>query len=295
MKELTLETTDGLKLSVAEIEVTTPKAVIQLIHGAKEYKKRYYGFMEYLANEGFTVIISDVRGHGFSISNEYPLGHMDCAKRLVSDQVTIAKYIKSKYKNTPHYMFGHSMGAMIAKCFIQEYDNKISKMVLTGNPQYQIGITTVSTLINTFLKKDDQYKNKLNDKLSIISNNPLLGAETNWICNNKQIIDEYNKDELCGKAYDDGGLSTLLELNSLSNNKSKYKCNNKDIKILFLAGEEDIITGKKEGLVNSINRILGVGYYDIDYKVYNNMKHEVINEINNEIVYAEIVKFYEQL
>ena len=48
MEEFTMQAKDGLPLSVALSEVAEPRAVVQIIHGMKEHKERYYEFMQVL-------------------------------------------------------------------------------------------------------------------------------------------------------------------------------------------------------------------------------------------------------
>ena len=55
---------DGYELSLALFEAQNPKAVIQFIHGMEEHKDRYDAFADYLANNGYTCVTNDLRGHG---------------------------------------------------------------------------------------------------------------------------------------------------------------------------------------------------------------------------------------
>ena len=44
MNEFSINTFDSLKLSMASAEISSPKAVVQIVHGLKEHKRRYYNF-----------------------------------------------------------------------------------------------------------------------------------------------------------------------------------------------------------------------------------------------------------
>ena len=91
MNEFSINTFDSLKLSMASAEISSPKAVVQIVHGLKEHKRRYYNFAEYLKNNGYAVFMSDNRGHGYSVNNEYPLGYMADIHLLVKDQYEITQ------------------------------------------------------------------------------------------------------------------------------------------------------------------------------------------------------------
>ena len=77
MEEFTLKADDGLDLSIALFEIENPAAIVQIIHGMKEHKERYYDFIHFLNETGFSVVISDNRGHGKSLNDKFPLGHME--------------------------------------------------------------------------------------------------------------------------------------------------------------------------------------------------------------------------
>ena len=45
------------------------KGVVQIHHAMGEYVGRYRRFAEYLASDGFVVVVSDFPGHGMSLYN----------------------------------------------------------------------------------------------------------------------------------------------------------------------------------------------------------------------------------
>ena len=63
-------TYDGLNISFSVARPkTTPKAVLQLIHGMCGCKERFEPVMEYMAARGVACIASDLRGHGESVKS----------------------------------------------------------------------------------------------------------------------------------------------------------------------------------------------------------------------------------
>ena len=122
MTEISLKSSDLLYLSCAIYDIANPKAVIQIIPGLKEHKSRYNEVIKELNNNGFNVFISDTRGHGRSISGDYPLGYIDDNKKLVDDENIIIDFLRTRYPGLPIYLFGDSLGSDIALAFIQKYD-----------------------------------------------------------------------------------------------------------------------------------------------------------------------------
>ena len=65
---------DGLELDAMLFIPEKVKAVVALSHGMVERKEYYFGFMEYLAHNGYASIIHDHRGHGKSVRNKEDYG-----------------------------------------------------------------------------------------------------------------------------------------------------------------------------------------------------------------------------
>ena len=64
MEKVTLLAAENYSLSLAVFEAKKAKAVLQIVHGMEEHKERYYSFAEYLSENGITVVVGDLRGHG---------------------------------------------------------------------------------------------------------------------------------------------------------------------------------------------------------------------------------------
>ena len=52
-----------------------PKATVLILHGMQEHSGRYKNFAEYLANNGFAVLLYDHLGHGKTAENRVELGY----------------------------------------------------------------------------------------------------------------------------------------------------------------------------------------------------------------------------
>lgn len=64
MEKITVRGGDGYKLDVHLFEVPDPKCVVQVIHGMEEHQERYEPLVRFLNQNGYTVVTSDMRGHG---------------------------------------------------------------------------------------------------------------------------------------------------------------------------------------------------------------------------------------
>ncbi len=287
MKEFTITAADGLELSTALFECENPKALIQVIHGAKEHKERYYDFIEFLNSNGYAVIVSDNRGHGHSVNREYFLGHFDGIMPIVEDQYLITQYIKSIYPDKDLYIFGHSLGSCIARAYLMKHDTDVEKMVLTGTllpiPIVKFGVA----VCDIFMKKYGG--SSIAGALSKIVNADV----DSWVCANPATMAVYRKDMLVKKCtYTNAAIASLVQADELLTDYDKYECKNPSLKILSANGERDVCMGTALGLKSSIKALNKIGYKDVQGIIYPGMKHEVINEAENARVYSDILNFY---
>ena len=288
-REFTISAEDGLDLSITEFEVEDPKAVIQMIHGAKEHKERYYDFICFLNKNGYAVVISDNRGHGKSVNSRFSLGHMEGIADILTDQYQITKYIKHKYAGKPLYLFGHSFGSCLARNYLQKHDEEIEKLILSGTANY-IPASGFGQLLGKVIMLFNGKKghHKILMKLG-------ESEDDSWVVKNPKIKAEYQKDPLCtGYKYTNNAVVTIWESDYELKRYAHYMCKNSDLKILSVTGDEDPISGGETGLTDTVNTLHKIGYQDVRTIVYPGMKHEVLNEEGKQQVYEDILVFLEE-
>ena len=281
-----LTAADDLKLSVALFKAVQPKGLLQIIHGSVEHKERYFDLCDFLCKNGFTVIVSDNRGHGASIDNAYPLGYMDSWQKIVDDQYLISKYIRSLHPELPLYMLGHSLGSVFARCYLEKHDNEIQKLILSGTVYYNT-FTPIGILLAKFIIwcSGGKSYNMLLRKLA------MNGENIEWVSSSKTNLANYKSDPLCGYAYPNRSILTVFEATRQLKLIHHYLCQNPNLPIMSISGEEDPVTGGKRGLKKTFKLLNQIGYHNFTNKVYPGMRHEVLNEDNHQLVFDDVLQF----
>lgn len=274
------------------------KAIVEIAHGMNEHKERYIDFMKFLAKNGYASFIHDHRGHGKSIKNNNDLGYFyeDNASYVVEDLHQINEYLKNKFKDKKIILFGHSMGSMIVRKYISKYAHTIDGLIVCGSPSKnnasKLGLKVVKLLKSI---KGERYRSEFVKKL-MFGGFDKKGSEPNsWVCHNKEILKLYNEDELCKYTYTLNGYENIIKLMIDIYNPKIYNRNNLDLPIYFIAGNDDPIIKSKKDFNEAINFLKKIGYHNIDNTLYDDMSHEILNEINNNLVYDDILNWLNKI
>lgn len=282
-----------VKMFIPEGEI---KGILQISHGMAEHKERYYKFMKYITNAGYVTIINDHRGHGKSVLNKDDLGYFydNSATYVVEDLHQITTYIKELYPNKKVILFGHSMGSMIVRKYIKKYDNEIDKLIVCGSPSKNKYAKSGLELSKTIAKlKGDKYRSKFIQKLAFGGYSKNKKSKNEWICANEDTVNKYDNDELCGFIFTANGFQNLFKLMIDIYSPDGWNKNNLKLPILFIAGSDDPVIINKEEWNKSQEFLKDLGYKNIKNKLYDGLRHELLNEKNSEEIYEDVLGFIE--
>lgn len=283
-REFKIKINETLSLALTLFLPENPVGIVQIIHGLREHRKRYFEFAEFLRSNNYIVILSDNRAHGESIDREYFLGHMKNEQEILNDQIKISHHIKQMFPNLPLTLLGHSFGSMIARLYIQTTASKLlDKLILSGtvNPKT---ISKVGAVINF------PFSIFAKEKISYFLNKSSMNKNDNWVVDNPDALDKYRKDQLCNFSYTNLGAKSIINANLRLLTVLKSN-SNPELKILSISGSLDPITGGEKGLKKSLKILTKSGFKNIENKVYENMKHEVLNEKDRNKVYQDVLNF----
>lgn len=268
------------------------RGVIQIVHGMCERKERYKKAIDEFTKNGYICVISDLRGHGENVEYEKDLGYIgeDGANLMVEDVHAVTVYIKNNFPDLPVILIGHSMGALIARTYTKKYDEDIDMLVTLGCPSANglryIGVGLVE-LIALFV--DDHKKSKLLDKLILGNFNKAFekeGIPYAWLCTDRKVVEEYNKDSKCGFSFSINGYKALCKLMCQAYSKRGWAMKNPNLPVIMLAGEDDPCIVNKDTYIKAVDIMKEIGYKNMVSRLYKGMRHEVLSEVN----YKEIIR-----
>ena len=273
------------------------KGIVQIAHGMCEHKERYFEFMRFLNGHGYITVISDHRGHGESVETPRDLGYFGDTNgdAIVEDLLEITLYIKNRFPGYDVMLFGHSMGSLVVRKYIQNHDAQISKLIVCGspsqNPLVGVGIA-IAKIIGIF--KGPHYRSEFVKRLATGNGNKRFAEENDplsWVVGDPKVREAYRNDPFCNFTFTVNGYLNLFRLVKHVYTKSKYNVVHPDLPILFIAGAEDPVIVSEEKWRAAQSFLKNVGYQNLDGILYTGMRHEILNELEKEKVYMDILQF----
>lgn len=270
------------------------KGLVIIAHGMSEHKERYNYFLEILAKSSYLGIIYDHRGHGKSVKERSDLGYFysEDETTLSQDLYNVLKFFQNRYQINNTILFAHSMGSLIARSFLQKYDDEITKVILCGPPTKNnlvdigLGLASLSKIFGGAKKP-----NKFLNYLTFNSFNKPYQNKNEWLSKSKENVINYNNDPLCGFTFTTNGFLNLYKLQKMVFQPKNYLVKNKNLPIFLIAGSDDPVIGNLKKFADLKIFFQKLGYQNTTSKIYNNLRHELLQEEEKDIIIQDILDF----
>lgn len=269
-----------------------PKAIVQLAHGMVEHIGRYNEFADYLVENDIFVYGNDHRGHGKTGEKQGLFGYLadeDGFEKTKNDLLQITSKIKQEYPDTPLILLGHSMGSFLARNYIQENSALINGVILSGTGHYPKLTSHLAKYIASTLPPKE--KSKLMNSLSFHSyNKHFKSRKTNfdWLSADEKVVQTYMEDPLCGHIPTARFFHDLMDGIITIHNKKLNKSIRSDLPMLLISGVEDPVGDYAKGVWKTAHLYNETGLENVMTMLYEDGRHELLNEINRDEVYQAI-------
>ena len=276
---------------------TKPRAIVQILHGMAEHQRRYHDFINYLNHQGITVFIHDHLGHGNRVTEKNIKGffaEQDGWNAVVNDAKSVSEIIKNLYPDVPLTLLGHSMGSYIGLALIELF-NFYDSCILSGSSKpSKILLLLQKLLLNSEVKKNGLkgYSKKIDKLIFGGFNKQIKGARTphDWLSHDQNSVQDYLDDPLCGFMVTNSlWLDLAIGMESIYATKAIQAISN-ELPILLLAGANDPVGNNGKG-PSQIYKLLHKLEKNVELKLFEDMRHEALNELNNSKVYDHIYTY----
>lgn len=279
-----------------------PRAVLQITHGMQEFIDRYAPFAEYLAARGVVVVGHDHIGHGQSVLSEKDWGYFapgNGGKILVQDIHQLRLLTQKKYRGLPYFMLGHSMGSFLLRRYIVSRGQGLSGAIIMGTGfteprSSQLGILLASSLAKVF---GWRHRSTFLTNLAFRKNHrfDMTGKdlENNWLTKDPEIVKWYYSQPGCTYTFTLNGYKNLFETVLFSCRQENVDRVPKDLPVLVVSGAEDSVGGYGEGVKKVTDMFRAAGVRDVEMVLYEGDRHEILNELDRDRVFADLLAWME--
>ncbi len=274
-----------------------PRAIVQIIHGIAEYIDRYDEFMSFLADNGIIAVGTDHLGHGKSIESEEQTGFFAYDNGwdyAVRDEEVLRLAMHENYPELPIIVFGHSMGSFMARTLLIRYPDAFNAAIISGTGNQGAALVNGGLFMGnlvTGLKGAHHYSKFLNNlafgSYNKIYDNPK--TEYDWLSRDEANVQKYIDDPLCGFIPSCSLFRDMMTGVKFITNKKNLTAMNKDMPVYFMSGDMDPVGECGKGVQKAYNNFLEAGMKDVSIKLYPGGRHEMLNEINKDEVYTDIL------
>lgn len=273
--------------------------VVQIVHGMAEYAERYEEFAEFLTDRGIVVTGEDHLGHGKSVGEKGACGYFceqDPATVLVRDVHRLKKMTQELYPDVPYVILGHSMGSFIARNYMCRYGTGIAAAVIMGTGMQSMALLWLSKAAAWIQKLfcGSAHVSRLIDRVAFGGyNRRIENARTpyDWLSRDAERVDRYIADPMCGFVFTVNGFSALFELISRLRKRENLERIPGNLPVYMTSGTDDPVGGYGKGVQKAYDSLKDAGLENIELKLYEGGRHELINETNRVQVMQDIYEW----
>lgn len=278
------------------------RGVVQIEHGVSEYIRRYDDFMQCLASRGFVAVGDDHLGHGRTARDETELGYFGPENgwsMVVGDVHRLHNKLREEYPGVPMFLFGHSMGSFIVRTYAILNGGDMDGLIVcgTGNQATPLVMAGKAAAKLEMRRHGPAYRSqKLND-LIFGAYNVKFGATrtpNDWLCRDEAIVDAYTADPLCGGVPTVGLIYEMMRgIAFVSKGKNVARVP-ENLPVFLISGADDPVGEQGRGVMKAYRLYLDAGLKDVALKLYPEGRHEILNELNKQEVYEDVLEWLEK-
>jgi alpha-beta hydrolase superfamily lysophospholipase len=280
-----------------------PIGWLHIMHGMAEHSARYADLAGFLNKRGVMVTAGDHRGHGLTGSSANSLYHFadnNGWTQMLDDQWQLITHIAKRQK-MPLIILGHSMGSFMANHFCQRYgkqlnmqtDGQLCGLILSASNYDSVAAFKVAAAIARVERHRLGPRNMspILEQLSFGTFNRAFKPNRttkDWLSSDPSVVDSYIADPWCG-----GPISTqswydfLTGLAELTCPKALSQLDS-NLPVYLIAGNLDPVGKQGKGVIRLKEKLLQAGSKQVDLRLYQGGRHEMLNETNHAEVYQDI-------
>lgn len=275
----------------AEMEI---RGVLQLVHGFAEHALRYSDFAKFMTRQGYVVCAHDQLGHGRTAGGRFGYIGKNGHKLLAKDTYKLTMLLKKEFGlSVPIILLGFGAGSLVARYVCSLWGMEYGGAVFSGT---SCGGASVNFLYRMFsaskLKPSTGEKEAawVNRRLHSRNGKAFRNSEqgTSWLTRDATQAAAFEADPLCGFPLTYGASLDLLKLVRITNSRGWPVRMPKNLPIYLFSGLDDPMGNFGDGVIKVYSELASAGCKDIEIRLYEDARHDMLFEINKDEVYEDI-------
>ena len=298
MREILYTSSDGTTPVYAYIWEPQGNAagIIQFVHGCSEHMQRYKDFAGFMTKNGFIVCGHDQLGHGKTAAGMYGNIGKNGHKLLAKDTYKLTSILKKEYA-LPVVLTGAGCGSLVARYAASLWSIEYNGAIFIGTSGGGLHINFLNRLtsvpgVKKGREKDAQWIGKM--VLHRMGRHFDASEEGNsWLTRDASEVSAFEYDPMCGHPLTYGSYIDILKLARITNSNKWAARMPKNLPTYLLSGLNDPMGDFGRGVVKVYSRLVNAGASNLEIRLYENARHEILFELNRYEVYEDIVKWIE--
>jgi alpha-beta hydrolase superfamily lysophospholipase len=248
-----------------------PVGVVLIVHGIAEHGGRYAHVGRRFAEEGYATYVHDHRGHGRSDGTR---GNVDRMSTVITDLETMIRSVAGRHPELPLFLYGHSMGGLIALAY------------LTGTPVDLRGVVLSASAVEVSVGSKAA-RAAAGVLSAVVPNLGVVALDASAMSRDPEVVRDYDTDPLNyrGKVRARTGAEMLV-----ATQRAMASLDRVTVPLLLIHGSADTITGPA-GTKQLADKVAST---DVTLKIYDDYYHELHNEPDKETVFADVVRWLKE-
>lgn len=234
-------------------------------------------------------------GHGESVGKG-PVGYFHGGWfTAVADTYRLLSDTRAAHPGIPYILFGHSMGSFMARTILCRYpESGISATILCGTGwQPRNLLPAAIKVVEAVCRKEGEKtpSPKLENLIFGGYNKKVEHPRTpyDWISRDHKLVDAYIAHPMCGFTPTAGLIRDMMMGIRYIEQPENLAKMDKNLPVFFIAGGDDPVGSYGKGVKRTAEAFRAAGMQDVSVRIYPLCRHEILNEINKEEVYEDVL------
>ena len=272
------------------------KANLTVMTGMNEYALRYGPFALWMNEHGVNVWVLDAFGQGENAASiaEQEIWPENAFVRQVD--AIHEMLLLAKENGLPTTIMGHSMGSFLTQSHLCRYPGSEASTILMGSNGGQASLMKTGYMLSRILvhRSNRDRPNALLTSISLGSYAKAIKdrkSVLDWLSYNEDNVNAYRDDPYCGHPNTGGFWKEFMKGMSLLWDPSQLANISPNERIFIVAGSDDPVGQCGKGIHWLYDMYREHGVKDVQMKLYDHMRHEILNEAESETVRNDLLSF----